>query len=382
MRRPEIILTLLLLFIAAGTQDAGAQLFGKIIGKKRTQAADELRVPAFMRYPRQRLNPKEIAFTEVTGLSLESFTTDSYLTFEGDAVPVIYLPSLTKEQHSLLESHSGTSYRAGEENDGSEENANQNTDYRSGEGSEADGAPIEDHSDFEAVYRRFEGNDRINPYGYTLSKMRDTVKIPLTGYVPPIKMYVTSEFGPRWGRRHEGTDLKVYRGDTIRCAWDGIVRIRRTDPRGYGRFVVVRHNNGMETLYGHMSRQLVAEGDSVKAGDPLGLGGRTGRSTGYHLHIEIRYLGNPINPRDVIDFTNHTTTTDTLYLTRENFKYQEIPVRKGRSYGTAKGGVIIVRKGDTLGAIARRNGTTVARIRSLNGLKNNNIRAGQKLRVK
>lgn len=381
MRRPGIILALLLLFTAAGTQDADAQLFGKIIGKKKTQAADDLRVSASVRYPRQKINAKEISFTEVTGLSIESFTTDSYLTFEGDAVPVIYLPPLTKEQYSMLASHSGTDC-SGDDNGGSEESANQSTDYGSEGGSDADGSPIEDHSDFEAVYRRFEGNDRINPYGYTLSKMRDTVKIPLTGYVPPVKMYVTSEFGPRWGKRHEGTDLKVYRGDTIRCAWDGIVRIRRTDPRGYGRFVVVRHNNGVETLYGHMSRQLVAEGDSVRAGDPLGLGGRTGRSTGYHLHIEVRYLGNPINPRDVLDFTNHTTTTDTLYLTREHFKYQNVPVRKGRSYGAAKGGVITVRKGDTLGAIARRNGTTVARIRSLNGLKNNNIRAGQKLRVK
>ncbi|MGM9773746.1 MAG: peptidoglycan DD-metalloendopeptidase family protein [Candidatus Egerieousia sp.] len=381
--RLKFILPVVLLFIFVSTDNADAQLFGKLIKNRR--ATEETSVPAFMKYPRQKINPAEISFKEVTGLTLESFTSDTYLSFEGDAVPVIYLQPLTKEQLATLANTPRKTY-------GSvfgiyEEPVELQEEERLADGTsdmdENDNSPFTDHSDFEAVYRRFAGNDRINPYGITLSKMRDTVVIPVTGYVAPVKMYVTSEFGPRWGRRHEGTDLKVYKGDTIRSAWDGVVRIKRSDPRGYGRFVVIRHNNGLETLYGHMSKQLVAEGDSIRAGEAVGLGGRTGRSTGYHLHLEVRYLGNPINPRDVIDFTNHVTTTDTLVLTRENFKYQTIKIKRSRSRGRSGGSsTITVRKGDTLGAIARRNGTTVARIKSLNGLRSNNIRAGQKLKVK
>lgn len=381
--RLKVILPVILLLIFAGTDDADAQLFGRLI---KSRQEHETPVPAFMRYPRQRIDPAEISFKEVTGLTLESFTSDSYLSFEGDAVPVVYLQPLTKEQYAMLANLPGRTYGSlfgtYEEPVDLQDEEKLSDDTQSG-AEECDNSPFTDHSDFDAVYRRFAGNDRINPYGIELSKMRDTVLIPVAGYVAPVKMYVTSEFGPRWGRRHEGTDLKVYKGDTIRCAWDGIVRIKRTDPRGYGRFVVVRHGNGLETLYGHMSKQLVAEGDIVRAGDAVGLGGRTGRSTGYHLHLEVRYLGNPINPRDVIDFTNHTTTSDTLILTKETFKYQTIKIKRGRSGSRGRGGsTITVRKGDTLGAIARRNGTTVARIKSLNGLRSNNIRAGQKLKVK
>ncbi len=384
--RLSIILPILLIFIIAGTDNADAQLFGRVLKGRQVQESSAP-APGFMHYPRQRIDPAEISFKEVTGLTLESFTSESYLSFEGDAVPVIYLQPLTKEQYAMLAktpkktygSLFGTTYEEPVELQDEE----RLSDDTAPETEEYDNSPFTDHSDFMAVYRKFEGNDRINPYGVVLSKMRDTVVIPVTGYVPPVKMYVTSEFGPRWGRRHEGTDLKVYKGDTIRCAWDGVVRIKRTDPRGYGRFVVVRHDNGLETLYGHMSKQLVAEGDSIKAGDAVGLGGRTGRSTGYHLHLEVRYLDNPINPRDVIDFTNHVTATDTLILTKETFKYQTVKIKRGRSGSRGRGGsTITVRKGDTLGAIARRNGTTVSRIKSLNGLRSNNIRAGQKLKVK
>lgn len=243
-------------------------------------------------------------------------------------------------------------------------------------------------------------NHTINPYNVKLSDMKDTVRIDVSSYVTPGYKYVTSEFGSRWGRLHAGIDLKLYTGDTIYCAFDkGVVRIRRYEARGYGHFLVIRHANGLETLYGHMSKPLVDVGDTLRAGEPIGLGGNTGRSFGSHLHFELRYLGNPINPRDAIDFNTHKIHDKTLTLTKANFRYQNIDHSKSRKrsrsaarYGKSakstttkkntKGSAIIVRKGDNLGAIARRNGTTVAKLKKLNGLKNNNIRAGQKLRVR
>jgi len=244
-------------------------------------------------------------------------------------------------------------------------------------------------------------NASINPYNVKLSEsMKDTVKIDVSSFTSPGYRYVTSEFGPRWGRLHAGIDLKVFIGDTICSAFEnGVVRITKFDRRGYGNYVVVRHENGLETLYGHMSKILVEEGQHLDAGEPLGLGGSTGRSTGPHLHFELRYLGNPINPRDAIDFGIGKIHDNTLILTKNNFRYQNIKYSKkskGRSYSKkggkkvvrstgkskGKGTTITVRKGDTLGALARRYGTTVSKIQRLNGMRTTKIRAGQKLRVK
>lgn len=89
---------------------------------------------------------------------------------------------------------------------------------------------------------------------------------------------------------HNGLDIKVYIGDTIRAAFSGKVRMVKYERRGYGKYVVIRHENGLETVYGHLSKQIVDENQYVEAGEPIGLGGNTGRSTGSHLHFE-RVLG-------------------------------------------------------------------------------------------
>ena len=86
--------------------------------------------------------------------------------------------------------------------------------------------------------------------------------------MPTPSRVVTSNFGRRWGRAHQGLDIKVYIGDTIRAAWSGKVRVVRYDARGYGKYVVIRHPNGLETYYGHMSKQLVSANEYVKAGQP------------------------------------------------------------------------------------------------------------------
>ena len=139
----------------------------------------------------------------------------------------------------------------------------------------------------------------------------DNYKIDLRGFcMPTPSRKLNSPFGPRWGRQHEGLDIKVYIGDTIRAAFDGKVRICKYNGSGYGYYIVIRHPNGLETLYGHLSKQIVKKDQVVRAGEPIGLGGNTGKSTGSHLHFETRVLGQPINPALIFDFEHQDVTGD------------------------------------------------------------------------
>lgn len=230
------------------------------------------------------------------------------------------------------------------------------------------------YSDFSSLPSEYEIWDtyNVNPYKVSLVDMTDTIKIDVSNYCPPSTKHVTSNFGFRKWRHHNGIDLKVHKGDTVKCAFDGVVRMTRYDRRGYGYFTVVRHSNGLETLYGHLSRFIAGEGDVLKAGDPIGLGGSTGRSTGYHLHLEIRYLGNPINPNDIIDFKEHRTRNRVFMLTADNFKYKK-EIDKIR-YWTVK-------KGDTLGRISMKTGVSISKLCSLNGITRKTIlRIGRRIR--
>ena len=149
--------------------------------------------------------------------------------------------------------------------------------------------------------------------GYAPAKM----KIDLRGFhMPTPSRKITSPFGQRWGRLHAGLDIKVYIGDTICAAFDGKVRVVDYDARGYGNYVVIRHPNGLETLYGHMSKHLVKNDQIVRAGEPIGLGGNTGRSTGSHLHFETRLCGVPINPALMFDFPHQDVTGDFFTTTQ------------------------------------------------------------------
>lgn len=215
-------------------------------------------------------------------------------------------------------------------------------------------------------------DSQINPYKVDLKDMKDTVKLDLSGYVPPITKHVTSDFGFRRWRFHYGIDLKVEKGDSVLCAFDGTVRLTRRDRRGYGYFVLVRHFNGLETLYGHLARITVNPGDTIKAGVPVGLGGNTGRSTGYHLHFELRYLGNPLNPNDLIDFQSCCTKNNILQLNASYFSYKK-EIDKIRFWK--------VRRGDTLGRIAMRTGVSISKLCKLNGIKRSTkLRIGRNLR--
>ncbi|MDO1446937.1 M23 family metallopeptidase [Rhodocytophaga aerolata] len=226
----------------------------------------------------------------------------------------------------------------------------------------------------------------VNPYKIDPTKFSDTVVIHLYDEAkgqmwaaPLATTHVTSNFGFRGYRWHYGTDLELDTGDTVRAAFDGMVRIVRYDQRGWGKYVVVRHYNGLETLYGHLSRQDVETGQLVKAGDVLGLGGSTGRSSGPHLHMEIRYQGNAINPTTIYDFTSNTLVQPVFTLTPQHFAY----------YGSAKTAVVrktmyhTVRSGDNLGKIARRYGVSVSYLCKINRITTKTIlRTGRRLRVK
>ncbi len=199
-------------------------------------------------------------------------------------------------------------------------------------------------------------------------ELPDSVIISMKGYVMPTdSTRITDKFGyrPRRGRAHMGIDIKVRTGDTIRAAFDGKVRISRYERRGYGHYLVIRHPNGLETVYGHLSKKLVGENDIVHAGDPIGLGGNTGRSTGSHLHFETRILGNAINPAFMFDFPKQTAVTDYYVYSRNT---REVYYK--------------VKSGDTLSRIAIKNETSVANICKLNGISRNAIiKVGQTLRV-
>ncbi|HEX3007960.1 MAG TPA: M23 family metallopeptidase [Bacteroidales bacterium] len=211
----------------------------------------------------------------------------------------------------------------------------------------------------------------VNPYDTNLVKKSDTTLIDLTGYCHPRKNYLTSDFGFRRYRHHYGVDIKINTGDTISASFDGMIRICKYS-KSFGNYVVIRHYNGLETIYAHLSKSLVALNQIVKAGEPIGLGGNTGRSTGPHLHYEVRYLGQCINPHDIIDFDNYCIKKDTLDLCSKNFAYLA-EIQKIRYH--------VVRRGDTLGRIAMKYGTSISKICKLNKIKPTKVlRVGQRLR--
>lgn len=221
-------------------------------------------------------------------------------------------------------------------------------------------------------------NQYVHTYGNAI--IPETYTIDLTGFhMPTSSTKITSPFGPRWRRMHNGLDLKVNIGDTIVAAFDGKVRIVKYERRGYGKYVVIRHDNGLETVYGHLSKQLVEENQLVKAGEVIGLGGNTGRSTGSHLHFETRFLGIAINPVYMFDFPKQDIVADTYTFRKTK------GVKRTGSHDTlvADGAIRYhkVKSGDTLSRIAKLRGVSVSTLCKLNRIKpTTTLRIGQVLR--
>jgi len=241
----------------------------------------------------------------------------------------------------------------------------------------------------------------------------DSINLPLfndysTGFVMPVQGTFLSPFGYRGRRVHAGVDIKLEQGDPVSVAFDGVVRMARRYA-GYGNCVVVRHYNGLETLYGHLSKIKVKVNQQVTAGDIIGLGGHTGRASCNHLHFETRFQGKAFNPKQLINFDTYTLLSDNFVVTRSTYglsrdyipsltslnldednsnvkedngnvksksKEKSTKSSKSKKYHTIK-------SGDTLSALSRKYGTSVKQICSINGIKpSKKLQLGTKIRVK
>lgn len=257
------------------------------------------------------------------------------------------------------------------------------------------------------VFDEYWDNKSTNPYKFALDSLPETWAVwlvdSLSEYHAPATGRVTSRFGIRRGRRHQGVDVSLPTGTPLYAVFDGKVRYAST-LGGYGRLIIIRHNNGLETFYGHMSRHDVKEGDIVHAGDQIGLSGNTGRSTGPHLHFETRYRGLAFDPQRIVNFSDgylrqrmmvlkrryfengsrYDQNFDDEYLNEEDDK-KALEEKKKADAEAAKKAMVFhkVRNGENLSAIARKYHTSVNAICRLNGIKNpNTLRAGKTIRVR
>ena len=173
-----------------------------------------------------------------------------------------------------------------------------------------------------------EGWNSRSVNAYAGMDVPDTKSIDVSKFAMPCPGYVTSPYGyrPRFRREHKGIDLKLQTGDTVYAAFDGRVRLTNFERRGYGNYVILRHPNGLETVYGHLSKFLIKEDQDVKAGEPIALGGNTGRSFGAHLHFETRFMGMPINPYCTYRY---------IYI-RQTYLQESPQLRPRRQYGIRK----------------------------------------------
>lgn len=244
-----------------------------------------------------------------------------------------------------------------------------------------------------------------NKYAHQATELPDSFRINLRHFAMPTpSRVITSNFGSRWGRQHKGLDIKVYIGDTIRSAFAGKVRIVQYERGGYGKYIVIRHPNGLETIYGHLSKQLVKEDQNVRAGEVIGLGGNTGRSTGSHLHFETRLCGVALNPAILFDFRAQDVVADTYMFRKNSFQGESAEANRlrgkignggytreevqgdlaeapERQEATGEKLYHKVRKGETLSSIAKKRGVDLKTLYRLNGLnKRSRLHLGQIVR--
>jgi len=235
-----------------------------------------------------------------------------------------------------------------------------------------------DHSPYPANVFYEDWNTQVPyPYRNSLSRFDSTLTLLLVdslancGFHTPFDGIVTSRFGWRYGRNHNGIDIDLEVWDPVHAAFPGVVRVARYY-KGFGRVVVVRHYNGLETLYAHLHRFKVKPGDIIEAGDVVGLGGSSGNSTGSHLHFEVRFQGVPIKPSQMINFKTNQLRSNVIKLRKSGTFLAAVP--ETREYE--------VKKGDYLYQVARIFGISVDKLCAINGLRlNETLRVGQRLIV-
>jgi len=245
----------------------------------------------------------------------------------------------------------------------------------------------------------------INPFKSPLDSLplRNSICLvdSASTFVCPNPTKVFSRFGYRHGRRHQGVDLPLKTGTPVVAAFDGRVRVS-TYNKGYGNLVVIRHENGLETYYGHLSKREVEVGDWVHAGDQIGLGGSTGRSTGPHLHFETRYQGYAFDPEWIADYEKGELRKNVFVLRRsyldagsryvpesldeedDVYGADEKIIEEEKRLAAERAAIryYTVKSGDNLGAIARKHGKSLNAVIKLNpGIKPDKLSIGQKIRV-
>ena len=186
----------------------------------------------------------------------------------------------------------------------------------------AEAVPIDNAYLVPLWYNDFPAN-RINPHGRTaVAILPDEINLLLirdsSEFCFPVRSRKTSNYGWRWNRGHHGVDIGLHTGDPVMAAFSGTVRVAGR-MGGYGNCVLVRHANGLETLYGHLSKINVKPKQVVTAGEVIGLGGSTGNSTGPHLHFECRFMYQTFDPEWILDFDNFTLRTRRLHLDKTYF---------------------------------------------------------------
>ncbi len=218
--------------------------------------------------------------------------------------------------------------------------------------------------------------DKLFPEEDMLNPERDTtITLNLlansnNGYFHPFDGPITSMFGWRDNREHKGIDIDLEKGDQVSAAFDGMVRVARIYG-GFGNVVIIRHYNGLETVYAHLSKIKVKPGQLISAGDVIGLGGSTGHSTGSHLHFEVRFKGVPVNPKYLISLSDQKLLCDELTIKQTKWGLAAFPKDMK---------VYTVEKGDTILGIAKRFGTSTSYIKKLNG-DHLRLQAGQLINV-
>lgn len=342
----RIIKILLGVFLSIGLSQANAQVFPKIIKKNTSQSQTST----------ERRNIELREFDQESYLKTLTSQTDSLL-FQNDINLARIRSIINEDPFSMIWAPTNQLVKVSEQ--------------------------VQIDSIWVTAFEYYSSWDskKVDIYNLDIKNFQDSVLLRLydqrlgTDWKFPLdQSKKTSEFGPRWGRMHYGTDLDLDTGDPVYSGFDGIVRVRAYDRYGWGYFVLVRHKNGLETLYGHLSKQIAQVGDEVKAGDIVGKGGSTGRSTGSHLHYEMRYKGLAFDPEKVYDFEKGELTQQDLLINKDLFSH----IAKARAAAYHR-----VKRGDTLGAIARRYGVSVSQITRLNGISTRTIlRVGQNLRVK
>ncbi|MDD6313722.1 MAG: peptidoglycan DD-metalloendopeptidase family protein [Porphyromonadaceae bacterium] len=243
------------------------------------------------------------------------------------------------------------------------------------------------------IYTEGWNSRSVNPFKE--SQVPDREVLNVRGYHTPHPGRVSSPYGyrARFGRMHKGVDISLKLNDTIYAAYDGKVRLTNYEPKGYGNYIILRHPNKLETVYGHLNKILVKPNQVVKAGQPIGLGGSTGRSTGPHLHFETRFMGYAINPAAIINFSNGTVHTDTYTFSKQTYQQprnftpndnkKKVEQSQNRYQAATTTETYTVKRGDSVGSIARAYGISTTTLRRLNNMSSTErITIGQVLKVK